>query len=69
MAKLGRTIKASRRPGLKGPLVIMKNGCPVQRAAVQARPLDTSLGVLPPVTLVLWGFPGTSVALLLSLGC
>lgn len=32
VAKLGGTIKASRKPGLKRPLVILKNGCPVRRA-------------------------------------
>lgn len=31
MANLGRTIKASRKSGLKRPLVIIKNGCPVCR--------------------------------------
>lgn len=33
-ANLGRTIKASRKPGLKRPLVIIKNGWPVCRTPV-----------------------------------
>lgn len=64
-AKLGRPVKASRKPGLKRPLVIMKNGCPVRRAPAQAAPQDSSSGVLPPLAAVSWGFPCTPVALLI----
>lgn len=69
MAHLGGTIKASRKPGLKRPLVITENGWPVCRVQRQAGSWDVSSRVSPPTAPAPWVSPSVPIELCSFTNC